>query len=331
MRADIRALTILLFVSVAFGQTTQVFHFKAADSAEDLPEIATVIRNIGGLHELTADSENKTLTIRGTAKEIAFTDWLFNELDAAPHSSKNEFRMSMAGDDVVHIYHVNNADTVQQLQEIATSTRSTIGIRRLFTYNASRTMVARGTPGEIALMVWLLAKVDKPAVGEGAVPNESSTNEYKYPAEGDEVVKVFYLTKTPTVQEFQEIAVDIRTLTEARRLFTYNAARVLMVRGTSAQIGLATWLAKELDNSGPPNPNGTAHEYKVSPSVDDVVRVFYLSETPTVSAFQAIVTAIRKDTHIRNAVTYNSQRAFAVRGTTNEIAWADQLIKAQNK
>lgn len=331
MHGNVRSLAIFLFVPVAFGQSTQerLFHFKPADTAQDVHEIATVIQNTGGLQELSTDAAQKTLTIHGTAGEIAFSDWLFNELDNSTvpsQSSKNEYRMSIAGDDVVHVFYVTNAATVQQFQEIATSVRSIADIRRLFTYNASKAVVARGSAGQIALAGWLFSQVDKPAQSQS-----STASEYKYGAEGDDVVKVLYLTNTQTIEAFQEVATLIRSITRMRRAFTYNAPRVLMARGTAEQTALAAWLSNELDKPVQQDAGASAHEYKVSARADDVVRVFYLNQSDSVQDFQRFVTGVRRTTKIPAAFTYNGPRALAVRGTTNEIAWADQLIKAQTK
>jgi general secretion pathway protein D len=63
----------------------------------------------------------------------------------------------------------------------------------------------------------------------------------------DEVVKVFYVTNTSTVQEFQEIATAIRTLADIRRVFTYNAQKALIVRGTVDQVALTEKLIHDLD------------------------------------------------------------------------------------
>ena len=63
----------------------------------------------------------------------------------------------------------------------------------------------------------------------------------------DEVVRVFYVPNASTVQEFQEIANGIRTVTEIRRLFTYNAGRAMMVRGTADQVALVEKLVHDLD------------------------------------------------------------------------------------
>ncbi|MFM9726357.1 hypothetical protein ACKI1L_38175, partial [Streptomyces scabiei] len=55
----------------------------------------------------------------------------------------------------------------------------------------------------------------------------------------DNVVKVFYVQNATSVQEFQEIATAVRSLTEIRRVFTYNAQKAILMRGTPDQIALA--------------------------------------------------------------------------------------------
>ncbi|MBS1874305.1 MAG: tetratricopeptide repeat protein [Acidobacteria bacterium] len=63
----------------------------------------------------------------------------------------------------------------------------------------------------------------------------------------DNVVKVFYVQNATSVQEFQEIATAVRSLTEIRRVFTYNAQRAILMRGTPDQIALAEKLIHDLD------------------------------------------------------------------------------------
>jgi general secretion pathway protein D len=64
---------------------------------------------------------------------------------------------------------------------------------------------------------------------------------------GDDVVRVFYITNATSVQEFQEIATAIRSLAEIRRIFTYNAQKAMLVRGTADQVALAEKLVLDLD------------------------------------------------------------------------------------
>ena len=55
----------------------------------------------------------------------------------------------------------------------------------------------------------------------------------------DQVVKVFYVTNATSVQEFQEIATAVRTVGDIRRVYTYNAQKAMVVRGTVDQVALA--------------------------------------------------------------------------------------------
>jgi len=215
---------------------------------------------------------------------------------------------------------------------VRTSVGATVDIRRLSTYNPAKALVARGNPGQMALISWLLNMVDKPPVEAGSAKRQSSAaNEYKYGVLGDDVVKVLYLTNTETVMAFQEASTVIRSIAYIRRGFTYNTPRAFMVRGTAEQIALAEWLANELDKPGQRESSSSAHEFRLSGSTNEVVRVFFLTPTDTVTAFQNFVLDLRSATNIRNTFTYNGPRALVLRGTLNEMAWAQQLIKAQNK
>jgi general secretion pathway protein D len=63
----------------------------------------------------------------------------------------------------------------------------------------------------------------------------------------DNVVRVFYIQNATSVQEFQEIATAVRSLTEIRRVFTYTAQHAILMRGTPDQIALAEKLIHDLD------------------------------------------------------------------------------------
>ncbi len=63
----------------------------------------------------------------------------------------------------------------------------------------------------------------------------------------DNVVKVFYLQNVTAPQELNEIAAALRTITEIRRLLTYNAQMAILVRGTADAVTLAQKLIHDLD------------------------------------------------------------------------------------
>jgi len=63
----------------------------------------------------------------------------------------------------------------------------------------------------------------------------------------DNVVKVFYLQNITSVQELNEIATSVRSVTEIRRLYTYNGQNAVIARGTVDQVALVEKLLTDLD------------------------------------------------------------------------------------
>src|SRR5882672_4181536 len=65
------------------------------------------------------------------------------------------------------------------------------------------------------------------------------------------VVKVFYLKNVSTAQELQEIATDVRSICDIRRLFTYNGQMALIVRAEADRVALAEKVIADLDKPKP--------------------------------------------------------------------------------
>lgn len=248
-----------LFASLASGQPStdqsvdRVLHFTHAETAQSLQEMGTVIRSTAEIRQLSVDSAQRALSLRGSAGQVALADWLFRELDRpangqAPtqHSATREYRMPGNDDDVVRVFYPAHAATLQGLQEMATLMRSIGDIRRLFTYSAPRALVVRGTVEELALTEWLFDELDKSA---NAQPSALGPAPYKYQASisDEDTVRVFYLPQTTTLQGVQETAIRIRVATRVRRIFTYNPRRAVALRGTAGQIAQAEQMIQELD------------------------------------------------------------------------------------
>ncbi|HTM50112.1 MAG TPA: cohesin domain-containing protein [Bryobacteraceae bacterium] len=67
----------------------------------------------------------------------------------------------------------------------------------------------------------------------------------------DQVVKVFYLKNVSSAQELQEIATDVRSICDIRRLFTYNGQMALIVRAEADRVALAEKVIADLDKPKP--------------------------------------------------------------------------------
>jgi len=221
-------------------------------------------------------------------------------------------------------FYLTHTDTPQQLMEVGTTIRTITDIQQLSAGQAQKSVTVHASPGQIAMAEWLFNELDSPAA-EPSVPHE-----YRAPGSTDDVVRVFYVTTAATIQDFQEVSTLVRTISDTRRVFTYNGRKALVIRGTDAQIGLAEWLLKELEPEAP----SSTHEYRMagpSGNNDDVVGVLRLPQAASVQDFQKAVTGIRAATQIKRIFTYNSPRAFAVRGTADQIALAERMTAQLNK
>jgi len=246
-----RAIILMIVLASAwtgFGQTaaeetvTRILRFAHISDPQFLVEATTVIRSIGEIRQVNLEASSRTLTLRGSTAQIALAEWLFNELDrpsTTQHPNIREFQMPGTPEGVVRIFYPANTQTIESLQELTVAIRSIAEIRRAFTFNPAKAMVLRGTSDELAMAEWLFYKLDQTA------EIQSAPQEYRGPGVGENVVRVFFLKPSFTLPEFQQKAVQIRTITKIRRLFTYNGPRAVALRGTAAQIAEAERLIKE--------------------------------------------------------------------------------------
>lgn len=225
----------------------RVFYLANTTTVQDFQELATLIRSIGEVRRVFIYNTPRALVLRGATPQIAMAETLVRQLDqpalAADQRPRTgaEFRVPGSTDDIVRVFYVKNAASVQEFQEVATAIRATVEIRRLFTYNRPRAVALRASADQVAAAAWLFDQLDRPAgAGDG-------TAQYQMPGTTEGVVRVFHLPDTPTVAAFQEAAKSVRQAAGIRRVFTYNAPRALVLRGTAPQIAVASQLISEQD------------------------------------------------------------------------------------
>ena len=239
-----RAIVVGLAVISAFASAQDLdrtFYLTHTPTVQQFQEVATVIRTIADIKQVSADNDQKSVTVHTTPGQIAMAEWLFNELDspAAQPSVPHEYRAAGSTDDVVRVFYITTAATVQDFQEVSTLVRTISDARRVFTFNERKALVIRGTDAQIGLAEWLVKELEP--------KSEPSNTEYTMPGGNDDVVRVLYLTHTGSVQNFQKATVQIREATKIQRVFTDNPLKAAAVRGTADQISMADRLAQQLD------------------------------------------------------------------------------------
>lgn len=339
------AIVAFVSASLAFGQAVQnpsqarVFRFAHIKVTRNLNECATMIRSIADIADIAVDTSAFTVTLKGSAAQIAMAEWLVAQVDkpiaeqSAIHDAAiHEFHVPDSANDVLRVFFLSKPRSGPEFQEVATLIRSVAEIRRVFTYNDLEAIAVRGTPDQIAMAAWLYDELDRPAPSPA---QGAPAREFRALDGSDDVTRVFYLANARNVAELQETATVIRSLGEIRRLFTYNAPRAIAIRGPERQIMLAAWLLNELDKPLSPQTqlarDSAKHEYRYSGAGDgEVVRIFYMPDM-AVQRFQDFAREFRSASNLRRAFILNAQRALAVRGTMGEIAMSEQLIAEKEK
>jgi hypothetical protein len=329
-----------LFASSLFAQAPasqplaldQVLHFTHAETNRELQEIATSMRAITEIPQVSVDTEQRTLTLHGTAAQIVLAEWLLNQWEssspAQPPDNPAAHQYRLSSDDIVQVFHLAHAPTPQILQAMATDVRTVANIRRLFTYTAPSVMTARGDAAQLALAEWLVSQLDQPS---RQAARSAGSHEYRPAGTVDDVVRVFFPANPETPQVLQEMATDVRIIADIRFLFIYPASTALIVRASAADIALAEWLVNELDQPANQPPRTPApHEYRRPGTVDDVVHVFFLTHAES-PRLQQIATEVRSTSQIKRVFAYSPPQAVVVRGTAAQIALAGRLITEQDR
>lgn len=336
-----RTIVTLLTIATLFAAATpaqeadRVLHFTATNSPQDFEEIATVIQATTNIPKVPVDTSEQSLTLHGTAEQVALAEWLFTNLDkptnVPPSAAKQEYRLSDSADDVVRLFYLKNPEIPRGVQEVATAVRSLVNVRRMFTYNDLRAVAVRGTEEQIRAVEFLFTAMDKPAIQPGQKLQSSASPEFRMTGPPFNTVRVFYIPNTKTIRNFQEVATLVRSIMDVRYLFTYNAARAVAVRGTDDQIALTKWLFENLDAASATATHSGVDEYRLSPTTDDFVRVIYLTHPGTPERLQETASQVRTKASIRRLFTYTAPNAIVVRDTTEKLALASRLIQEQDK
>jgi hypothetical protein len=144
MRTQLIAFLVATGV-VAFGQTPasdRTFYFAHTGGTQAMGEVATSVRTIGDISQVSVDESKKSLTVHGTADQLALAEWMFNSLDvvspAVANSAIHEYRTPSGADNVVRLFYLNRGQSTQDFQEFATLFRTIGDVRRVFPTNASK-------------------------------------------------------------------------------------------------------------------------------------------------------------------------------------------------
>ena len=138
--------------------------------------------------------------------------------------------------------------------------------------------------------------------------------------------RTFLVRNAATEQEFNELALAALTVSTAKVKSNDFATRQLAVTGTVPQLQAAEWVLGELDrpaSAAPPVSKRLSLEAKAP---GDELGVFYLDPAASTQSVNELLTAVRTLSDIRYVGPYASKHAVALRGTPEQLDFAQWLL-----
>jgi len=231
--------------------------FRHTEQDRDRQMIKMTVQQSAAIRNMSLDIAAGAITLSAPADQGALAEWLFHELDrsAAPsralvvHEYKKRLRLPGRSDEVVRVFFPAYAKG-QALSDNVTAMRTIADLVSIFSYDTHRTVVARGTPKEMALITWMIHDLDRPA----SQVKPGTTHEYRLPiptpGHEDERVKVFYLARGGTVQELGNTATAVRQTTGVLRVFPIFDLRAIIVRAPKEQMARVNLFVAERNGVG---------------------------------------------------------------------------------
>ena len=346
----IAVFSTVLGASVGLAQTTapatqsKVFDFTNQPTPQGLQEIATILRTVGNIQQLSVDPAAVTVTVTGTTDQLAMSGWIIHQLDqpipadlSVPQpgaSSSQQYLVAGKSDDVIQVFHLGTVipSRPQMIQEILTVLRTVVDVQKVYNYTGLCDLVVRGPAAQLAFTQYLVSSLD---VKPGSV---TTSAEFQYQPQGEPatVARVFYLASPSTPQHIQEILTNLRTVVQIQKVFNYTAVNALAIRATPAELAASEFLIQSLDIPAAPNTGEAANirEFNMPATGKDgasVIHVHYLAKALTPQQIQEMLGVVRTVLGIQKTFNNSTPPALTVRGSADQVAKADQLIQQANK
>ncbi|MGE5568507.1 MAG: hypothetical protein ACM3S5_05650 [Rhodospirillales bacterium] len=203
------------------------------------------------------------------------------------------------------------------------------GMPHVSTDAGQKTLIVRGTAGQIAMAGWLVGELDV-AAGSAQQSKDPFRLEYRVQNGSDDLVRVFNLKHITTSIDLQSTQMVLRVTTGITKLFNYGRRPTLVAGGTSEQIRAPEWLIAELDQPAGRQRDNLQTRFSASyPAPGDpqeLVRVFYAADNATVRDLDEISITFRTIVGIIRIFALNSHKALVLRGTAGQLSLAEWLF-----
>jgi type II secretory pathway component GspD/PulD (secretin) len=233
--------------SAASAQVERTLHVTGPSDPRFLPQIATTLRTVADIRNVSLNQADATISIEGTPAEIELGEWVFRQLDQPIDSpTVPQFRIPGGKDEVVEVIRLSLANNPQYIQEMLTILRTVADIQKIFNYTPVAAIALRGKSGEVAMSEWLVHQLEQE-------PPTADSGVHQFTAQGkpDDIVRVVYMIHNKTPKATQEALTAARMQGHIMKAFNLSNAHAIIIRGTAPQLDQAERLIAQVDRPAP--------------------------------------------------------------------------------
>jgi hypothetical protein len=234
----------LEYKSPAGDDVARVTFLANVSGAQQMQEVLTVLRTVADIARIFNYTPRQALVLRGKTEDIAFAEWLIDQLNLPasrkPDTTPRIYAGTLMGygraaniPQAAQVNYLTNITSPQGMQEALTILRTVGDIAKVFNYSALHAFSMKGNQADISRAQWMIQELNQPQ-GAGA-----GAQVYQTPG-ADDITRIFFLSNA-TGAQMSAAAQAIRAQT-TKKVFYMTSPAALVVRGTSDQIEAAVQL-----------------------------------------------------------------------------------------
>lgn len=215
-------------------------------------ELVTTVRTVADIREASIDAGYSSITMLGTADNLAFAEWLVHAIDKplgwqpsaaeSDNPSAREYRLPDGRNPVARVYYLKNTMPGLHLTEEITILRTVAEVQKVFQNSERHVIAFCGTQTVVDLAERMLRRLDLPAgVNTTSQTLEESTFQIPEPRRDGmkEFVRIYYLQANTDPKDIAAVTRTIRIDAKIQRMFWQTTPPAIVVRGSLAELAQA--------------------------------------------------------------------------------------------
>jgi hypothetical protein len=220
-------------------EVIHIFRVSPAASTADITALVTAIRTLADIQRLFPLADRKTIVGRESPEKLALADWMVRQLSPpegeAPTEDSPPYPTPAwpgSGPEMARIWRMAPSTTAAQLTSTITAIRTIADLQRMFPFESSKALLAKGSVDRMAVADWIVHELAKPV-------DPGTAHQTSLPGPMDSSVRLFFLAPQTSTADLTTLVTKIRAELDIRRMFPLAAPPAVVLRGRPDQMPAA--------------------------------------------------------------------------------------------